>query len=194
MKMRTVSRIILDNEMKKIIKRKIKRKGVVLDVGSKDSPYKKLIPHKEYSRMDISDKHNPDIVGDILDKKTIQKYKSYFDTIVFTEVLEHIQEPQMAVNNINYILKEGGHCILSTRFIQPIHPGPKDYFRFTEDSLRYLFRDYRDVEVYPLGNVTHSIWQLINFRGKNLLSPLMAKINFHWKSKCPTGYIVFAEK
>ena len=121
-------------------------------------------------------------------------------------MLEHLYNPQKAVNEIYRVLKKNGICILSTRFIHPFHPSPKDYFRFTEDSLSLIFNNFRDVKVIPHGNRLQIILRMLtkkNVKRKieflnpfllfNLLNPLFARIDFKDKY-FPCGFIVIAKK
>jgi len=188
----SVSRITLNSELQRQFK-KIKP-GIVLDVGSKNSPYKKYVPHIKYLRLDIDKKNKPDICCDL---HKIKWQSNYFDTVIATEVLEHLRESQKAIEEIYRILKPGGICILSTRFIHAYHPDPKDYYRFTKDALNYLFRNFNKIEIYPHGNRFQVLWQLIN-TGKikiilNLFNPLFARINIK-DNKFPCGFVVYSQK
>ena len=122
---------------------------------------------------------------------------NYFDTVIATEVLEHLYEPQRAIDEIYRVLKPGGICILSTRFIYPYHPGPKDYYRFTWDSLNSLFRRFSNVEIYHHGNRIQALWQIINSGEKaiflNIFNPLFARMHFK-ETKYPLGFVVYAKK
>jgi len=191
-RIRTVTRISLDRGLRGIFGRL--KPGAVLDVGSSGSPYKKYIPATEYLRLDVNSETRPDICCDL---HNIQWQSDYFDTAIATEVLEHLYDPQRAVDEIRRVLKPGGVCVLSTRFIYPYHPDPKDYYRFTWDSLRHLFRDFSNVEVLHRGNRIHVLWQLINMGDVRLLlnifNPLVARIHFK-KTKFPSGFIVYAVK
>lgn len=77
------------------------------------------------------------------------------------------------------------------------HPDPKDYFRFSHQGLRHLFKDFKDIKIYPHGNTVQVIWQLLNL-GKigiilNILNPLFARIKYK-NSNAPMGFIVCAKK
>lgn len=168
--------------------------GVVLDVGSKHSPYLDSIRSKKYLRLDISSASEPDIVGDIHDSKL---KSGYFDYVLATEVLEHLHDPQRAISEIYRLLKKGGKCICSTRFIYHYHPDPYDYFRFTKDSLDYLFRKYSRVEIIPHGNRLQALWQIASSAGlspiMNPFTPLVARINFP-DPHFPLGFVIVAVK
>jgi len=193
LKIPVVTQTNLDIALKKHFKRL--QPGIVLDVGSWDSPYKKHIPHTRYLRLDVDDTTRPDIVSDVHE---IKCRSNIFNTIIATEVLEHLYNPQKAINEIHRILKSRGVCIASTRFIYPYHPVPKDYYRFTWDSLKYLFKDFSHVEIHSHGGKIQTLWQVINY-GKltgiflNIFNPLIARIP-SGKSLFPLGFIVYARK
>jgi len=193
LKIPPVSQINLDIALKKQFKRL--KPGKVMDVGSWDSPYKKLIPHTEYLTLDVEKDSKPDICCDI---HNIKWKSNYFDTVIATEVLEHLEEPQKAINEIHRILKSRGVCILSTRFIFPYHPVPRDYYRYTWDSLKYLFRNFRSVEIHSHGGKLQVLWQMLNYRKTpgiflNIFNPLIARIP-SGKTLFPCGFIVYAVK
>lgn len=196
LKIPSVTRISLELELQRHFQRL--RSGKVLDVGSMHSPYKKYIPHTEYKRLDVDSETQPDICCDIYE---IEWEANYFDTIIATEVIEHLYNPEKAVEEIYKILKPGGICILSTRFIYCYHPFPKDYYRFTQDSLSHILKNFSKVEIHCHGNRVQAIWQIINnnlYNPKlgfflNVFNPLFAKVNFTDKS-FPCGFVVWAQK
>ena len=61
---------------------------------------------------------------------------SSYDTILLSDVLEHIAEPENLWLEMTRILKSGGVLILNVPFLYKIHEMPFDYFRYTEFSLR----------------------------------------------------------
>ncbi|MDD5496203.1 MAG: methyltransferase domain-containing protein [Candidatus Omnitrophica bacterium] len=69
-----------------------------------------------------------------------------FDYVVCEQVLEHVEgSPQQAVDEIYRVLKPGGIAVLTTCFINPIHGGLGDYWRFTPNALQLLFKKYSKV-------------------------------------------------
>ncbi|MEO0685126.1 MAG: class I SAM-dependent methyltransferase [Cyanobacteria bacterium J06649_11] len=59
-----------------------------------------------------------------------------FDTIILSDVLEHIAEPQKLWNEISRILSPNGRLIMNTPFFYQLHEKPYDYYRFTEFALK----------------------------------------------------------
>jgi len=171
-------------------------RGVVMDVGSKDARYRHLVPATEYLTLDIRPDSGADIVGDLHD---VPWESDSLDTVIATEVLEHCYDPSRAVGEIHRLLRPGGVCVLSTRFLHPYHADPHDYFRFTNEGLAYLFREFADVSIKPLGNRVHAAWMMMPGRWApvtwvvSLLTPLVASIDIPG-SPNPCGYLVRAVK
>jgi ubiquinone/menaquinone biosynthesis C-methylase UbiE len=183
----------LDRELLRQFRRL--RPGVVLDVGAKAAPYRQHVPADRYLRLDIDPSRQPDICCDVHELKW---ESDFFDTVLAIEILEHLYDPQRAVDQIRRVLKPGGVCILSTRFFFRYHPDPQDYYRFTWDSLSYLFRDFHDVEVHHHGNRAQVLWETINAGGRtrvllNLFNPLVARLESA-RTKFPLGFVVYARK
>ncbi len=189
----SVNRMSLDRELLHYFQRL--KPGVVLDVGAKAAPYRKHVPALRYVRLDIDPAKRPDICCDLHE---LEWHGDPFDTVLAIEILEHLCDPQRAIDRVHGVLKAGGVCVLSTRFIYRYHPDPHDYYRFTWDSLRYLFRNFRYVEVRHHGNRAQVIWEIINAGGRsrvflNLLNPLIASLS-STRTKFPLGFVVYAEK
>lgn len=63
-----------------------------------------------------------------------------FDTVLCTEVLEHVPEPLILMTELSRVLRPGGLLILTTPQTWGLHEVPHDYYRYTEYGLRYLAR------------------------------------------------------
>ena len=127
-----------------LIKKQIKKyshyiKGVVLDAGSgKIRRYKSFFKFEKYLTLDINSKNNPDIIGSVLD---ISLNENSVDSIISTQVLEHVKNPAKAVNEFYRVLKPGGHCLITVPQLNELHEEPHDYFRFTRFGLEELFKN-----------------------------------------------------
>jgi SAM-dependent methyltransferase len=61
--------------------------------------------------------------------------ESVFDTVLATDVLEHVPRPEMLINEIARVLRRDGYLILSVPFFYWVHEEPHDYYRYTEYAL-----------------------------------------------------------
>lgn len=61
-----------------------------------------------------------------------------FDTIVLTDVIEHIPTPQNLLRELQRILATGGSVVGSVPFLYRLHEEPYDYFRYTAHALQRL--------------------------------------------------------
>ena len=61
-----------------------------------------------------------------------------FDTIILSDVLEHIQNPEHLCMEMARVLATGGKILMNVPFFYRLHEMPHDYFRYTEYGLRQL--------------------------------------------------------
>jgi SAM-dependent methyltransferase len=117
-------------------------RGRTLDVGAQAGPYAAFFPHRV--ALDIRGGPGVQVVGDA---QALGIAAAAFDVVLCTEVLEHLPEPQKAIDEFERVLKPGGTLLLTTRFVFPIHDAPHDYFRYTKYGLRHLLRRFDIVEL-----------------------------------------------
>jgi len=113
-----------------------------------------------YTTLDIEKKHSPEVLGDV---REVEKFFSprTFDAVIALEVLEHVSDPELAINGIFKILKNQGVFIFSTPWIIPIHDRPSDYYRFTPVALRMLCKEFQNVKIFARGNYYDSVVVLL---------------------------------
>ena len=59
-----------------------------------------------------------------------------FDTILLSDVLEHLPEPMNCWREMGRLLAPGGKVLLNVPFYYQLHEEPHDYYRYTEFALR----------------------------------------------------------
>lgn len=62
----------------------------------------------------------------------------HFDTVILSDVLEHIPVPEELCREIARVLVPGGNLIMNVPFYYPLHEEPHDYYRYTKHALRRL--------------------------------------------------------
>jgi len=132
---------------------------VVLDVGGGSrfqkgmSQYKDLFQQVDYKTFDVSSDFSPDLVGDI---HAIPLPDESVDGIICRSVLEHVDHPGIAIQEMYRILKPGGLLFIQVPSIYPYHARTghgayPDYWRFFESTMRLLLKDFAHVEIKKQG-------------------------------------------
>lgn len=115
--------------------------GTLLDIGCGRKPYQQLFAAyvTHYLGIDwIASMHglqNVDIVGTTLQLPIAD---NHIDTVLATEVMEHVPQPEQMLAEIYRVLRPGGIVILSVPLHEPLHELPYDYYRYTDGGLRFL--------------------------------------------------------
>jgi 2-polyprenyl-3-methyl-5-hydroxy-6-metoxy-1,4-benzoquinol methylase len=90
-------------------------RGYVLDAGARRAKYKQLI-HKHstnyvaldnlssYFQFSYKLDHKLDVIGDIM---SLPFRSEVFDTVVCTQVIEHVPEPRKLMHELSRVLKRG---------------------------------------------------------------------------------------
>lgn len=145
---------------KKIVRKRIEdficknaSSGKTLDIGSGHGPYAHYFPDRV--SIDIESGLGVDYVVDAHDLSRFSD--GSFDTVLATEMLEHLHTPQKAIDEMYRVLKPGGRVILTTRFIFPLHNIPGDYWRFTRYGLTHLFRNFKHVTITEETNTIQTL-------------------------------------
>jgi SAM-dependent methyltransferase len=82
-----------------------------------------------------------------------------FDSIMCNAVLEHVVNPDEVMAEFYRVLKAGGHLYLCVPFLQPYHPDPTDYQRYTRDGLCTLVEKhgFTVLRTEPVHSVYHTL-------------------------------------
>ncbi len=59
-----------------------------------------------------------------------------FDTVLLSDVLEHVPQPEHLCKEMARVLSPGGRVIINVPFYYWLHEHPHDYYRYTEFALR----------------------------------------------------------
>lgn len=78
---------------------------------------------------------------------------AWFDLVQCQAVLEHVTDPQLAVDEMVRVLRPGGFLYIEVAFMQPLHQAPLHFFNHTVYGLAHLCRDVDVVEKATLGTI-----------------------------------------
>ena len=130
----------------------VSKRNRILDAGAGEQQYKQYCSHLNYVSQDFNqydghgndvglqtgiwDVSDIDIVSDIL---KIPEKDSSFDTIICTEVFEHIPDPTAALAEFYRLLRPGGELILTAPFASLTHFAP---YHFSTGFSKYWYEHH----------------------------------------------------
>lgn len=137
--------------------------GSVLDVGGdKNSAYQSIFKGTySLTTMNLDPKTSPDITADL--EEPLPLTNALYDGVLLINVLEHIFNYKELLNESVRILKPGGQIVIIVPFLFPVHPSPRDYHRFTEETLQREceMRSLQHVKIVALGSGVFSVRYLL---------------------------------
>lgn len=138
-----------------------------------------------------------------------------FDTIILSDVLEHIPDPERIWREMSRILAPQGVAIINVPFYYWLHETPHDYYRFSEYALRRLAirNNFTILILKPIGGTPEILadllakhFQTLPIIGRGLAGLTQGIIGSFVKMKpgrsiskktsrrFPLGYFLVAEK
>lgn len=165
-----------------------------------DADHKWILPlakKVDYKIMDVVSDYNPDIVGDILN---IPFISNEIDAIFCLSVLQHVDKPWRAVEEIYRVLKPGGQGLIYVPFLYYYHGLPgyyKDYWRFTHDCIEVLFKDFSKLEICKVRGAIGTLIRLTPLGRWSLMEKMayyFDKITGKLQSNQTSGYYIYLEK
>ena len=143
---------ILDFFMRNVDCREFNGKRV-LEVGSKfvNGSVRPLIERfcnpKEYIGVDLEPGKYFDVVLPVEGLINCFGPES-FDVVISTEVLEHVYDWRVVINNMKVVLKRGGYIYLTTRsYGFPYHAYPYDFWRYEPKDIIRIFSDFEVIRL-----------------------------------------------
>ena len=82
--------------------------------------------------------------------KVLNLPSEHYDTIISSDVLEHVVEADVIWSEMARICKPAGHLIIGTPFLYWLHDTPYDYWRYTSYNLRHYCEKYGLAVVDPV--------------------------------------------
>jgi SAM-dependent methyltransferase len=194
--------------------------GMLADIGCGDVPYYSI--YKNLVRDNICVDWGREGSGDLyLDhvadiNEGIPLDNELFDTVLCTDVLEHIKNPGLVISEMSRILKERGKIIITVPFMYWIHDAPYDFHRYT----KYMLTEYcqrnklRTIHTEEYGGLPEVLYDLV-YKGYIFCNlPFRRAFLFFWRNTgsflsnrgfvkrlsartretFPLGYVIVAQK
>lgn len=110
-------------------------------------------------RLIAFDVYGSPVTQFIADAHQIPLADASADAVVIQAVLEHVLDPRQVVREIHRVLRDGGIVYAETPFLQQVHAGPYDFYRYTSSGHRVLFRSFEEIAAGPVaGPGTQLLW------------------------------------
>jgi len=111
--------------------------GRLLDLGCGNQPY---LPWYEPLVKEVVAVDAAPLPGVVVNDLTgpLPFEDDSFDTILCTQVLEHVPDAEFAMAEIARVLRPGGHALITVPFLYPAHELPYDFWRYTFLGLESL--------------------------------------------------------
>lgn len=140
--------------------------GRLLDLGCGSKPYKRLFVNAtEYIGVDIENEghdHRTEEVDVYYDGKVLPFEDERFDSVLCSEVLEHVPDLEATVSELKRVLIKGGKALITVPFVWPEHELPFDFRRFTANGLSDIFEKhgFEVTHIKKLGNFFEVVAQM----------------------------------
>ncbi len=193
-------------------------KGVLVDLGCGNAPLAGIYRDRVSSYVWADWPNSPHRVyqldADVDLNQRLPFDDASFDTVLLSDVLEHIGQPDQLIAEITRIMKFNGIAIIGVPFMYCIHEQPHDHHRYT----RFKLEDFavrNNLEVLELSEYAGGIDVLQDTLSKILsfspftkwlaylthysfslikMIPLLRRLNESLVAKFPLGYIAIYHK
>jgi len=183
--------------------------GNVLDVGAGQfKNYHELILAPGVSISSVDQKSVDSGIQIDIDTEDIPFSNASFDVVILFNILEHTFNYAHVLSETNRVLKTDGVVIGFVPFLVRYHPDPHDYFRYTNEALKYILSiaGYKEIVVHPLGGsfiaiqfhvVSQYLPRLVNllvYPPLHVLDTLLVRMRPQMQDWYPLGYFFTAKK
>lgn len=140
--------------------------GKVLDIGCSQKPYQSLCRFTEYIGLEIDTQENRSHkkADYFYDGKTMPFEDKSFDSLISSQVFEHVFNPNEFLKETNRVLKIGGMFLVTVPFVWDEHEQPFDYARYSSFGLKHILNEngFEIIEQRKSVNNLGVIFQLVN--------------------------------
>ena len=191
-----------------LIKKKVYLYYSCLDVGGgQKSSYAQYLPRNTESVNIPKSGMNPTYTVCSYTWKLPKQYAC----VVCLNVLEHTFEYKAMIDNIYNALQPNGTAFIAVPFMYRYHPSPDDCWRYSETTLRKLLKQFKEVDIKPIGTglfmntfsneygITPRLLRPLSYFLAKIFDESLCKLSKRYAKNCgpssfPIGYLVEARK
>src|SRR5260370_1236948 len=148
-------------------------------------------------------------------RKDLSVADASFDSILLSDVLEHIPTPDRLWREMGRLLKPGGKLLLSVPFFYWLHEEPYDYYRYTKYALQRFAEatGFEIILIKELGGAPEIVvdifskfilrfgpigaWTAVALQAacrRLVASPLGTRVSERTAKQFPLGYFMIARR
>ncbi len=113
--------------------------GRLMDFGCGSKPYKNLFSVDEYIGVDFENEghaHEQEQIDVFYDGKKLPFEDETFDSVLCSEVFEHVFNLEEVLTEITRVMKKDGLILITCPFVWNEHEVPNDFARYTRFALQ----------------------------------------------------------
>jgi len=128
------------------------KSGKIAEIGGPFNSFADRMPNYDFTFLSIYPVEGDDRVqvADITACDYIPD--NTYDVVFSKAVLEHVDKPWLAGEQISRILKPGGIAFHAAPFSYFYHGAPADYWRFTPDAFQVMMSELEPIDGWFIGN------------------------------------------
>ncbi len=140
-------------------------RGDVLDVGGERNRRGVFVAGgkgRSWCFLNIDPSTKPDICASA---EAIPLEAASIDTVIATEVLEHVENPEKVLRECRRVLRPGGTMLATLPYLVPTHADPHDYQRWTKDKIRreVTHAGFSQVEIQSMGGIYSVLADVVEY-------------------------------
>lgn len=126
-----------------------------------------------------------DIIQDL--NEALQMEDQSCETIILSDVLEHIREPKFLMSEMNRILTGNGKVIMNVPFYYWLHEKPYDFYRYTRFALEYFAKEtgFKVLKLEAYGGSLEIVADVLS--KQMMIIPLVGKL-MTWMLQVVSGF------
>lgn len=138
-------------------------RGRVLNAGCGDRDISGVLKGWQAVSVDNCDIQTSIPGAFLCDLTSIPRPEGSYDAILCNAVLEHVPDPEKVMAEFQRLLTPDGLLVVSVPFLQPFHPTPFDFRRYTRAGLEQLGEQagFRVVEMRAVHSLAQTIGWLL---------------------------------